>query len=473
MKKVIIWLFFVTFFTNLTLADIILPGLIGDNMVLQQSTEVRIWGEAQPNTVVKVYCSWSASVDSIRANMEGDWEIWIHTPSASFDEQMIIIENEKEKKTLRKLLIGEVWFCSGQSNMEMPLKGYPNCPIEEGNYTIAVSGQYKGRIRYATVAQKAALTPQKYPYGGEWKECIPCNAPDFGATAYYFATLLTDVLQVPVGVINCSWGGSRVEGWLPAEILKNYKDVNLSLAGNDKKLHPSLQPMIMYNGLLKPSSKYTIRGFLWYQGEANVGHPDYAIRLATMVEHWRSLWGLGELPFYEVEIAPYEYGQGDKAAFLREEQLKAKELIPNSGIISTNDVVGNDERHQIHYKNKKTVGYRLCYMALSKTYGYHVLKCESPMFDRMEVINDQAIVYFKHVENGFNRNSGIKGFEIPGDDKQFYPGDVKIDVHKNGVIISSPKVKKPKYVRYCFHDFAIGNLCNIYGFPVHPFRTDR
>ena len=454
-------------------AEIKLPALVGDNMVLQQSTDVRIWGEAEPNTTLNASCSWDQRVYSTSVNADGKWEIWLRTPSASFEKQQITLKNNDDKMVLHDLLIGEVWLGSGQSNMEMPLRGFWHCPIEGGNHTIATSGKYKDAIRYATIQRVGAVEPKDYPTGGEWKTCDPMNAPGFGATAYFFATLLTETLNVPVGIINCSWGGSTVEGWLPKEILEGYDDIDLSLAGNDEKMHPMLQPMIMYNGMLKPVSKYTVKGFLWYQGESNVGHPDYAQRLATLVKHWRELWGSEELPFYLVEIAPYDYGEGDKGAFLREEQYKATQLIPNSGIVCTNDLVQDYERRQIHPKDKRTIGERLCYLALNKTYGYTTIACEGPVYDRHEINKDEIVLFFKHTEEGFNRDNGIVGFEIAGQDMRFHPANASIDAGKKAVVVSSPKVKKPVAVRYAFRNFQIGNLKNTAGLPLLPFRTDK
>lgn len=459
-------------------AEIKLPALVGDNMVLQQSTQVRLWGEATPNTTLTAYGSWSQQTYTTQVDGQGKWEIWVQTPSASFDKQQVTLENEADKITLHDILIGEVWLGGGQSNMEMPLRGFTQCPIGGSDYVIATAGRYKNAIRYATIDRVGALEPAEYPQGGEWKVCNSANAPEFGATAYFFAIMLVDVLDVPVGIINCSWGGSSVEGWLPKEILKGYSDVDLSQAG-DENIHPMLQPMIMYNGLLKPTSKYTIKGFLWYQGESNVGHPDYAKRLATMVEEWRSLWGQGELPFYMVEIAPYgDYGEEDKGAFLREEQHKATKLIPNSGIISTNDLVEDYEIYQIHPRNKQTVGERLCYMALNKTYGYKTIPCEGPEYDHMEIDGDKALVYFNHAKDGFNLLSDMIGFEIAGEDMVFHEANATIHnspydyEHANVLIVSSPEVEKPVAVRYCFHDFQIGNVKNVQGMPMLPFRTD-
>lgn len=454
-------------------AEIKLPALVGDNMVLQQATKVRLWGNATPNSSLKVRSSWDNTEYTAQVNDQGRWEIWVQTPSASFEKQQLTLENGQDKIVLHDLLIGEVWFGSGQSNMEMPLRGFWHCPIEGGNHAIATSGKYKNSIRYATIQRVGALEPKDYPVGGEWKVCDPQNAPEFGATAYFFATLLTEVLNVPVGIINCSWGGSTVEGWLPKDILLNYSDIDLSLAGNDEKIHPMLQPMIMYNGMLKPASKYTVRGFLWYQGESNVGHPDYAKRLATMVEHWRGLWGQGELPFYLVEIAPYEYGEGDQAAYLREEQYKATRLIPNSGIVSTNDLVQDYEKRQIHPKEKQKIGERLCYMALNKTYGYTTIACEGPQYDHMVIDKDKIILFFKNAEDGFNRDNGIIGFEIAGKDMRFHKANATIDANKKTVIISAPGVKAPIAARYGFRNFQIGNMQNVQGLPMLPFRTDK
>ena len=481
MKRTNLLLLALWLFSSHLLAGIKLPNLVGDNMVLQQATQVRLWGEATPNTTLTVHASWTQQTFTAEVNAQGHWEAWLQTPSASFEKQQVTLVNGEDKVTLHDILIGEVWFGSGQSNMEMPLRGFTHCPIEGGNYTIATAGRYKNAIRYATIDRKGKLEPQEYAEGGDWKICDPINAPEFGATAYYFAMMLVETLDVPVGIINCSWGGSRVEGWLPKEILQGYADINLSDAGS-KEIPEMSQPMIMYNGLLKPSSKYTIRGFIWYQGESNVGMPDYANRLATMVEHWRGLWGQGELPFYMVEIAPFDYGytggQDLDAAILREEQHKATEIIPNSGIISTNDLVADYETLQIHPKEKQMVGERLAYLALNKTYGFTTIACEGPTYDHMEIDGDKIKVFFNHVGLGFNHYTGFIGFEIAGEDGVFHEAEAQIFgaydyTNMNGLFVSSPEVQNPVAVRYCFKNFQIGNAKNIMGLPMVPFRTDK
>ena len=471
MKRLLFCLVFLASFTVTVFAKVKLPEIVGDNMVLQQNTKVKIWGEAAPNQKVSIRTTWDATIYSGKSDAKGTWLIQISTPKAGYKKQQITI-SDGEITTLKNILIGEVWFCSGQSNMQMPLNGFWNCPIEGANETIATSGQYKN-IRMATIPNISKLEPQS-SCPGQWKESNPENAAQFGATAYHFAMMLNKSLDVPVGIINCSWGGSTVEGWLKKEILQTYPDVDLSLAGSDK-IHPMLQPMIMYNGMLKPLVNYTIKGFLWYQGESNVGrHQTYADRLATMVKLWREEWGQGELPFYFVEIAPFEYGEGDAAAFLREAQYKAQKLIPNSGMISTNDLVADYERKNIHPKNKKQVGERLCYMALANTYGFkNSIWSNGPEYKSLEIKDGKAFVSFDFAQEGFSRENGINGFEIAGADKVFYPATAVADLGNRIIVVSSEMVKEPMAVRYCFRNFLIGNLYNHRELPVVPFRSDN
>ena len=304
----------------------------------------------------------------------------------------------------------------------------------------------------------------------------PENAPDFSATAFHFAMMMNQVLDVPVGIINCSWGGSTVEGWLPREIVLQYPDIDLKkdirkVDGHDWWHHMS--PTLMYNGMLKPLQNYTIKGFLWYQGESNVGkHKTYAERLKTMVELWRKEWGLGELPFYYVEIAPFYSTETTGCAYLREAQFKAQSVIPNSGMISTNDLVEPYEIKNIHPKEKMTVGKRLAYMALNKTYHVPGIEAYGPVYKSMEVKDGAAILSFEHAEEGFNRLSGMEGFEVAGSDKVFYPA--KAEVFNNLQIkVTCDKVAQPVAVRYCFRDFQLGNVANLRELPLYPFRTDN
>ena len=340
------------FFISPLAAKIALPDILSDNMVLQQKTSVKLWGKAAPNNTVKITTSWNEKEITTKADENGKWLISINTPEATFLPQNITF-SDGEKTTLNNILIGEVWFASGQSNMEMPLHGFWNCPVQEGNETIAKSGLRPG-IRFATIPKTAAYEPQE-TVSGKWMESAPDNAQWFSAAAYHFAQTMQDVLNVPIGIIVSSWGGSRVECWMNREILETYTDIDMSRKGIEEA-QEWMRPSVMYYGMIKPLTNFTIKGFIWYQGETNVGtHKDYSERFAAMVELWRKDWGLGNLPFYYAEIAPWIYGDGEtgiSSALLREAQFKAQFEIPNSGMISTNDLVEEYEKTNIRRKTK-------------------------------------------------------------------------------------------------------------------------
>ena len=469
MKNKLLTIILFTIIAGSLSAKIVLPDILSDNMVLQQSTSVNLWGKAKPNTVIKIQPSWMKSTTTVKANDKGNWKTSVKTPEATFTPQTLTF-SDGEVLILKNILIGEVWFASGQSNMEMPLNGFWNCPVKDANQTIATSGLNKG-IRFATAPKTPAYEPQE-TVSGNWKESNPNNSAWFSATAYHFAKTMYDALNVPVGMIVCSWGGSRVESWTNREILETYPDIDLTKKGIEA-VEEWKRPLLMYNGMLKPLTNYTIKGFIWYQGESNVGkHDVYAQRLAAMVELWRKNLGLGNLAFYYAELAPWNYGEGDAAAYLREAQFSAQSIIPNSGMISTNDLVEDYEFTNIHPRNKTDVGRRLAYLALNQTYSYKDIACHGPEYKSMEIKDGKIILSFNYAQDGFSRDSGIKGFEIAGEDRVFVAADVKVD-NNFKLIVSSNKVSNPVAVRYCFRNFLIGNLYNTRELPVVPFRTDK
>ncbi len=457
---------------TLVQAKVTLPGILSDNMVLQQQTDVRLWGWAAPDAKVTVTASWSEETYRTTADGEGRWIVSVATPSADYTPRSITI-SDGEPVTLNNILIGEVWFCSGQSNMEMPLAGFDNCPVEGANEVIATASDWKG-IRVATVEKNGQLKPVDRCDGG-WEISCPENAPRFTATGFFFARMLNRVLNIPIGIINCSWGGTKVEGWLPAEIVSQYPDVDLKRDIRKDEPHDwwhYLSPTLMYNGMLKPLENYTIKGFIWYQGESNVGaHKTYGERLKTMVELWRNEWGLGELPFYFVELAPYGSTEWTGSALLREAQYKAQSLIANSAMISTNDLVEPYEAWNIHPKDKKHVGERLAYQALAKTYNVAGIEADSPAYLSMTIEGNAAILDFVHADNGFNRMNGFEGFEMAGEDRVFYPAQAEVQ-GKNQIKVTCDSVANPVAVRYAFHDFCPGNVANLRELPLIPFRTD-
>lgn len=473
MKKVYFLTFLFCCLVAAVFAKPILPEILSDNMVLQQNAKVNIWGKSAPGKTVAVRPSWTSEVTKVKADAKGNWIASISTPSAGFTPYSLSV-SDGEEVVLNNVLIGEVWLASGQSNMEMPLNGFWNNPVLKANETIAMAGQNKG-IRFVTIPKTEAMEPQE-TVKGMWQECTPENTPGFSATAYYFAQTLYRALHVPVGIIVSSWGGSRVECWTSREILETYPDVDLSEKAINE-LPSSARPMVMYNAMIRPLIHYTVKGFIWYQGESNVGsHDVYAERLANMVNLWRKDWRLGDLPFYYVEIAPFIYGDGEtgtSGALLREAQFKAQFLIPNSGMISTNDLVEDYEKTNIHPRNKIDVGKRLAFMALSQTYGHAGVADHGPEYKSMEIKGGKIFLSFNHAENGFSRTVGINGFEIAGNDRIFHPAKVEVDLNNRILIVSNENIPNPVSVRYCFKNFQIGNLYNTRELPVVPFRTDN
>lgn len=467
MKKILLSLIYLAVAWGAA-AKVVLPEIIGSDMVLQQNAEARLWGWADPRAAVRIETSWGEK-STVKSGDDGRWTALVKTPAGSYEPQRITITCGGQA-VLDNVLIGEVWFAGGQSNMEMPLKGFSNCPIAGANGIIARAGGYRDRLRYVKIPLTAAYTPQdRVP--GKWHPCTVETAPDFTATGYFFAELLNAVLDVPVGIVDCTWGGTRVESWTNREILETYPDVDLTEAGIAATTD-WLRPMVMYNAMLHPVAGYTVRGFLWYQGESNVNqYKDYAVRLSNMVGLWRLLWKQGDIPFYYVEVAPFAYNN-NCGAYLREAQWAASELIPNSGVICTNDLVEPYEATNIHPKNKRDVGQRLAYMALNKTYSFGSIACESPRYKSMEVRDGKAYIALTHSEEGFNRTEGICGFEVCGPDRVFHPADVAVDRRALLLVVSSDKVAEPVAVRYGFRDFMPGNLANIRELPVVPFRTD-
>lgn len=461
--------------------------LFGDGMVLQQQQKVNFWGWATPDAKVSIATSWGAKAKAV-ADKQGKWKTTVQTLAATYEPQTVTIRSGKDKAVLRNVLIGEVWFASGQSNMEMPLKGFDACPTEGSNEAIVAAGRYKGKVHFVTVPSMPQVEPTD-TITVKWEDCTPATARNFCAAAYFFGTMLQESLDCPVGLINSSLGATRVEGWTPRELLQTYPDVNLDkemaaaaphiaqLKKEDNLYNVNRGlSLVFYNGMIHPFVGYGIKGFLWYQGEANVSGEceDYARRMTNMVREWRQRWAMGDLPFYYVEICPFDWWWAKPplaAAAMREQQLKAQTMLPNMGMVCTNDLVKDYEHWQIHPCMKREVGERLCFWALSQTYGMEGISCKSPTFRSMEIKDGKAIITFNDAEEGFNRNYNVEGFEICGPDSVFYTAHA--GPSGNRVTVQAAQVKEPVAVRYCYKPFQVGNLKNNYGLPVVPFRTDR
>lgn len=453
------------------IAKVIPSQLISDNMVLQQQTEIKLWGKADPNSKVKISPSWSKRKYVCTSDADGFWLISIQTPKASYTPYSITFNDNDDQTIIANILIGEVWFASGQSNMEMPLKGFTNCPVKEAITTIT-QADANPPIRMFNVQRSLSYEP-KMDIKGNWMTTSSETAPLFSAAAYSFALSLHKSLHVPIGIISCSVGGSKIEGWMSKETLQQYPGMELT---QDKmeRTPDYLRPMVFYNAMLHPACNYTIKGFIWYQGESNVAEPDYSTRFIDMIHLWRKMWQAGDLPFYYVEIAPFAYQghQKGRAPYLREEQYKIQNILPNCGMISTNDLVELYEANNVHPKNKKEVGKRLSYLALNNTYNKKTIPCRGPEYKTMEIIDNKILLTFHNVGMGFSRSQDIKGFEIAGTDRVFHPVD-HIELKSGGLLVSSQDVPQPVAVRYCFNDFQIGNMGGEGELPMVPFRTDN
>lgn len=468
--KQVLFIFFFLLVCCSAFAEIKLAAIFTDNMVLQQNTTTPIWGWAAPNAKIEIISSWDQKKYNTVTDKKGRWVIKVQTPAAGGPYELAI--SDGAPLVLKNVLIGEVWLCSGQSNMEMPLKGFKGQPVRGSNEAILHSKN--GQLRLYTVPRSSQLEAQEDSKTSFWKEANPENVSNFSATAYYFGKLLQELLEVPVGLIHSSYGGSTIEAWMDRELLADFKDIKLPTDSIPVK---NRTPTTLYNGMIHPIIGYAIKGCIWYQGESNYERADqYESLFPAMVQRWRDLWQQGEFPFYYVQIAPYNYAQlppfyvGGKynSAYLRDAQRKSLSKIPNSEMVSLMDV---GEENCIHPSNKKVGGERLAYIALAQTYHMKGFGWASPTYETIEVANGSAFVKFKNASLGLTSfGKTLKNFEIAGADKIFHPAQAAIT--GNTVILTSPFVTTPIAVRYAFKDFMVGDLFSTEGLPVASFRTD-
>ncbi len=448
-------------------ATITLPAMFSNNMVLQQQSNVAIWGMSSVKTPIKLTASWNHKVYTTHADTSGKWRIVIPTPKAGGPYTIEIKDNET--LVLNNVMIGEVWFCSGQSNMEMPMRGFKNQPVLHSNEIIADADN--NNVRLFEVKRNAALTPA-YNCTGEWKVSDPATAKEFSAVAYMYGSMLQKKLQVPVGIIVSTWGGTRIQSWMNKESLANFPDVVMdNKVDTAKEKHK--YPVTLFNGMIAPFVGYGIKGFLWYQGESNRHEPaKYANLFAGMVSSWRSLWHTPDtLPFYYVQIAPYGNKDTTRSVRgIREAQMNAMKMIPNSGMAITMDI--GDDVH-IHPPYKKEVSERLLYWALSNTYHMKGISYCGPIYKSMKIAANKINVSFDFAEYGLTTfGNELENFEMAGEDKLFYKA--KAVIKEDGTIdVSCDSVSKPVAVRYAYKDYVKGELFNTAGLPASSFRTDN
>ena len=455
-------------------AKVKLPHILGDNMIIQQNAQTNLWGWDKPGTNVEITTSWSSQKYSARTDKDGKWFVKVHTPKASYTPLSITFD-DGEKVTINNILSGEVWVCAGQSNMEMPVKGFGNCPVEGYNKAVIEANGYKG-IHYIKIPSVMSTKPLDDAQC-EWHAINPETVGEASATGYFFAQVVNKALDIPIGLVMANKGGTRVESWLDREYLKKNTTEPLDSNAMVKKFSWDYhRPLLWGNGTFHPILNYTVKGIIYYQGCSNVGDPagQYTQRLADLVAQWRRDFKQGDLPFYFVQIAPYYYDNknGIDGALLREQQFKASKIIPNSGIICTDDLVYPYESQQIHPCQKQQVGERLALQALNKTYGMKNIWCDSPEFKDLRISNDTCYVHLKNDYDAISRYEDLQGFEVAGEDKVFHKANAYY-YWTQGIIITCPEVKKPVAVRYAFRNWGYGNVKNAALLPLFPFRTDN
>ncbi|MDB5268901.1 MAG: sialate O-acetylesterase [Hymenobacter sp.] len=482
---------------RLSRADVTLPALLTDNMVLQQKTTVALWGWAAPGEAVTVAASWHKAPAKATADAQGNWLVRVPTTKAG-GPYTITIEG-RNTLTINNVLLGEVWLCSGQSNMNFPLaKGAAKWMTGAKNAAEVIPQANFPAIRMFTVAQRVADAPQR-DVAGSWAVCSPATVGNFSAVAYFFGLEIHQKLGVPVGLIHSSWGGTPAESWTRQDVLESNPVLRpiltryaLGLAqrpayetalaawkqeklDNPQTTRPKPEepqsatsnksPAKLYNGMIRGLEPYTLRGVIWYQGESNAERAyQYRTLFPALIASWRQDWQQPNLPFYFVQIAPHK-GQNPE---IREAQLLSWQAVPHTGMVVTTDV---GDSLDIHPRDKQTVGHRLALWALAKTYGEKALPHSGPRYQAMQVKNGEVRLTFDYAEGLLSRDGALREFTLAGADSVFRPAQARI-VGRT-VVVSSPQVAQPVAVRFGWSKSPMPNLFNGAGLPASPFRTDQ
>ena len=455
-------------------AKVDLPPIFADNMVLQQQSDAAIWGKAAPGAKVVITTTWAKGKTTVQAGEDGKWFARVATPKAGGPYEITF--NDGDKVTLKNVLIGEVWICSGQSNMFQPMKGYSAQPTA-GGVDLILDAKPSTPIRSCNVKKVVAIEPQD-ECECTWYVNDQEGVAEASAAAYFFAKRIYDVLGIPVGIINALWGGTPIRSWMSREVLEAEfaSDVKLSHFAEGKlpKKNPQYSAGALYNGMLKSLIPFTAKGFLWYQGCADRKQYKLYTRLQpAFVKMLRNDWQNEKMPFYFAQIAPYKYEdpQERNAAFMMWAQAQTLDLIPYSGMATTHDA---GEFDCIHPANKKAVGDRLAYLALTNDYGVKAIDAKAPMPKEITFKDGSAYVEFECGDLGVGPiNKELVGsFELAGEDKVFYPAVAKLEPDRRSIKVSSPQVSSPIAIRYGMRNWSEALIFNNFGIPASPFRSD-
>jgi sialate O-acetylesterase len=462
-------------------AEIRLPAVIDDNMVLQRDQPLPIWGWAEPGAQVRV--AFHDQEKFATADGNGRWMVRLEAEAATAEPRDVVISAGDEQATLANVVVGEVWVCSGQSNMEKPIGDQPNQkPCFHAEQEIAAADWPLIRL-FKT--KKAQVERPAEDVEGEWVVCTPesIDATKFSAVGYFFGREIHREVGVPVGLIDSTWGGTRIEPWTPAKAFEHVAGLEelAAAAKNPGTKAENTTPATLYNGMIAPLVPFAIRGAIWYQGESNVmdvndGHR-YTAKMEALIGGWRRAWEQGDFPFYFVQIAPYRYRKdrgervkdGDQLPLLWEAQIDALK-IAHTGMAGTMDLV--DDLHDIHPRNKKDVGLRLARIALATDYGKKDVKFRGPVFKAADFREGDVLLHVDYGGGLASRDGKpLTCFTIAGEDGTFVPAEAIIE--REHIIVRSDAVKSPKAVRFAWAEEAQPNLTNGAGLPALPFRTDR
>jgi sialate O-acetylesterase len=442
---------------QLTEAKISLPEIFGDNMVLQRNTELHLWGWAKTGENVTVKADWLDKEITVRAGNQGTWEVDLNTPEAG-GPYTISLKGQNEI-ILGNILIGEVWLCSGQSNMEWSAQS----GIVNGEEEIINANN--PQIRLFTVNSCTSFYPQDH-LSWEWSVCTPETMRSFSAIGYFFAEALYEKLGVPVGIINSSWGGTPAKAWMPEETVLNDSFLSEAAAKHVRVRWGPVEPGRIYNSMIAPIVPFKISGVLWYQGEANTINA-YAYRemFTGLIRSWRIKWGY-DFPFYFVQIAPYNYGKPFEGVVVRDAQRRSLD-VPNTIMVVVSDI---GDTLNIHPGNKKDLAFRLANMALNRHYRNLHIEDSGPLYREMIIEKNKAVISFDHSMGLYCSGKKLHYFEIARSDKIFFPAEARIkDEH---VIVSSKDVKYPVAVRFAWSNTATPNLFNGVNLPASCFITE-
>lgn len=455
------------------LADVVCAPLFTDHAVLQADRPLPVWGKANPGERVRVEFAGQAH-ESV-AGADGRWSVTLAPLGVSAEPRQLVVQGTNRIE-FKDVLVGEVWFCSGQSNMEKPL-GERKGQRPTTHFELDLATANYPALRLFQVPRTDL--PQKGPGVLKWLPTSPQALRDsnFSATAYHFGRALQQTLGVPVGIIHSSFGGTRIEAWLPPDAFADPQ-----LAGLEKEKYPAwvpgVQPTELFASMVRPYAPYALRGFLWYQGETNLMAADiplYAHKQGALIAGWRQVWNLLDAPFYGVLLAPFDYSKWPKFATTADalplfwQAQVAAFSKPNSGYIVTTDLV--TDLHDIHPPEKRIVGERLARLALAETYGVRGITARGPALASWRADGAAAIVTLRDA-TGLRTRDGLppSHFAVAGADRVFHPATAKIDGAT--VRLTADGVTAPVAVRFAWSEVATPNLMNLAGLPADPFRTD-